>query len=218
MTPTFKQPSVAYWVALEQAKIAHFDRRSFSGTTCYRSYRRLIKFVQQHRPKTALDYGCGKGRQLTDVGIVLKTKEKLIMVNSWREALRLDKLYGYDPAWPYLDKLPHTLDPRHKGYDPAGGVDLVYSTDVLEHIPASDLPWVIQRMSDMAKKCIFLNAASYSAQKSMANGDNAHYTVEPPDWWHDIVRRNITKRGVHWELFVTLGHGKGTAREYKGVG
>jgi hypothetical protein len=80
------------------------------------------------------------------------------------------KVRGYDPALPGLDKEP----------SPA---DLVVCTDVLEHIEPEHLDAVLDHMKTLTKKCFFMTIATRPAQKTLADGRNAHLIQEGLSFW-----------------------------------
>lgn len=80
------------------------------------------------------------------------------------------KIKQYDPAIPL--KATH---PR-----PA---DIVVCTDVMEHIEPDLLDNVLDHIQDLTKKAAFFVVATRPAVKTLADGRNAHLTVEPIDWW-----------------------------------
>ena len=112
------------------------------------------------RPKTILDYGCGKGTLIE----CLQKKYPDI------------KCYGYDPAIPERDSLPDDK------------IDFLINTDVLEHIPSSELPSVVSQISSITKNCFF-HLHHYAATQILPNGENAHCTIKPPSWYHELLGR-----------------------------
>jgi hypothetical protein len=44
---------------------------------------------------------------------------------------------------------------------------------------------------------VYLNVACFPARKTLPNGDNAHATVRPPQWWSDLMASRAT---TLWEL------------------
>lgn len=77
---------------------------------------------------------------------------------------------NYDPAVVGLDGDP----------EPA---DLVTCTDVLEHIEPECLDEVLDHISRLALRHVFLVVATRPAAKFLADGRNAHLIQEPVDWW-----------------------------------
>ena len=65
--------------------------------------------------------------------------------------------------------------------------DLVICIDVLEHIPASDIDWVLEEIISKAKKYFFINVACHPAIALLPNGENAHININKPEWWHQKI-------------------------------
>jgi hypothetical protein len=42
-------------------------------------------------------------------------------------------------------------------------------------------------MCGAARKFVFANIASYPAAKILPNGENAHCTIRPVEWWSQII-------------------------------
>ncbi|MFA7188430.1 MAG: class I SAM-dependent methyltransferase, partial [Alphaproteobacteria bacterium] len=110
------------------------------------------------KPKTILDYGCGKG----------------VLVDLLSRKYPDIKVYGYDPSVPGKNKLPK------------GKIDLVINTDVLEHIPSEILPSVLKNIAKISKNVIFMlhHALAYAI---LENGENAHCTVRPSVWYQNQI-------------------------------
>lgn len=80
------------------------------------------------------------------------------------------ELWEYDPAIPGKDEDPPQCD-------------LVVCTDVLEHIEPECLDEVLNHLGALALCGLFLVVATRPAKKVLADGRNAHLTVEPAKWW-----------------------------------
>jgi hypothetical protein len=63
----------------------------------------------------------------------------------------------------------------------------VISTDVLEHCPEEDMPWIVGELFAHATRFVFANVACFPARKRLPNGQNAHCTVRPLKWWRELV-------------------------------
>jgi len=136
--------------------------------------RSLLKFVdiikgylERNECKSILDYGSGKGHLYTDSFRDI-TEE---IDNPLPEYWNLDSYELFDPAYEAHSKLP-----VHKK-------DAVICTDVLEHIPESDLGWVIDEIFSYARKMVFINVACFEALKTFKDGTNVHVSVFSPDDW-----------------------------------
>ena len=78
-------------------------------------------------------------------------------------------------------------------------------TDVLEHITEEDIPWVLDKLFRHARHFVYAVAACYPAKKLLPDGQNAHCTLQPPEWWREqlegAARRNP---GIKWQLCAQL--------------
>ncbi len=113
--------------------------------------------------RSILDYGCGQSRCV-----------------DWLATLCDAKAYRYDPAIPDYATCP------------VDQADLVLSTDVLEHVPEADVPGLLGRMRAISPHC-FLNIALTEAIEILPNGENAHCTVKPIEWWAAQLRAHYPK-------------------------
>ena len=103
--------------------------------------------------KSMLDFGSGKG--LTSDAI--------------REQYPDIELYTYDPVTSPIE-LPEA-------------VDLVYSSDVLEHVEPTLLDETLQDLFNRAQKYQYHLIACHPAKKVLSDGRNAHLIIEQPKWW-----------------------------------
>ena len=127
--------------------------------------------------RTVLDYGAGKGLQYEKVRAQMPDGRELSIQELWS----VDAISCYDAAYPPFTDLPD------------GTFDAVISTDVLEHCPEEDVPWIIEEMFSYANKLLFAVVACYPAMATLPNGENAHCTVHGPDWWQPIVEAAAAK-------------------------
>ncbi|NQV82984.1 MAG: class I SAM-dependent methyltransferase [Rhodospirillales bacterium] len=126
--------------------------------------------------KTILDYGSGKGRQYQPMKIDTPDGRVFPDIKAF---WNVDKITCYDPGHAPFNTLPD------------GRFDGVVSTDVLEHCPAEDIPWIIDEIFSYAEEFAYLNVACYPAGKTLPNGENAHCTLEPPEWWQAIFDKAV---------------------------
>ncbi len=162
-------PSKHFQTLIEQYQLMHEDvsvEELFNGSRLPRSLKPVTKLIAECGAKTVLDYGSGKGEFY-----VVATGEPS------------DSRIRLHPQWPGVKVVCY--DP---GYTPfsepfEGKVDGVVSTDVVEHIPEEDVPWVLDEMFRHAKCFVYVLAANYQARAVLPNGDNAHCTIQPGNWW-----------------------------------
>ena len=88
-------------------------------------------------------------------------------------------------------------------YDPAlhvnipdGPFDALYSLDVLEHIPEYELPIICEWFKIFSKRLV-LGISTRKARQILANGENAHCTVQKPDWWMVLLTKYLPKYTIN---------------------
>jgi len=113
----------------------------------------LKTFIKDKSPDSILDFGCGKGNLVK----VLNDTYKDIAV------------HGYDPANPEFDKV-------------VPNVDLIVSTDVLEHVEPEHIEDTIEMLSLKGKFYYHLISCA-PAKLILPDGRNAHLIQEGPTWW-----------------------------------
>jgi len=77
---------------------------------------------------------------------------------------------SYDPAIPGKDATP----------EPA---DIVVSTDVAEHVETECVDAYLDELQRLTQKMLFLVVATRPAKKVLSNGQNAHISNYPLEWW-----------------------------------
>lgn len=166
-----------------------FDGRSLAPHTL--TIRDLIGLTGA---KTLLDYGAGKGTlyNMRDLkGPDGETHSDL------RSYWGVDSIALYDPGYaPY------------SAY-PTGRFDAVISTDVLEHIPEDDIPWVLDEIFGFAEKFVFVTIAAFPARKLMPDGTNAHCTIQSLEWWQERLNVSRLKSGREPGWFALYAQAEG---------
>jgi 2-polyprenyl-3-methyl-5-hydroxy-6-metoxy-1,4-benzoquinol methylase len=164
----------------------------FAGSSIIPQLPKIKLLVEKLGAKTLLDYGCGKGLQYRAQNIKLRSGEIIATVQGY---LGVDAIACYDPGVTEFQTFP------------AAQFDGVISTDVLEHCPEPDLPWILGEMFGAARKFVFANIAAYPAAKTLPNGENAHCTVRPQEWWNEIIAPVAARHpGVFARFEVSKGY------------
>ncbi len=175
-------PSARYRELLSQYQTVHVEGitgqnlsadDTFSGTSLGPHLQMIRQLIRDTGSHSVLDYGSGKGVKYKASDITVKGERAKSVQAYWG----VDTLTCFDPGYAPYSTLP------------TGTFDGVICTDVLEHIPDSDLPWMLEEQFRFANKFVFGNIASYPAEKMLPNGENAHCTIQPAAWWHDLIRR-----------------------------
>ena len=115
----------------------------------------LENFIQIVSPKSILDFGCGKGKLVEH----LQSTYPNIAVS------------GHDPGNIEFD---NSLDSVF--------VDLLISTDVLEHIEPEFIDSTLKYLSKKSRYVYHLIALSPS-RLVLPDGRNAHLILESKEWW-----------------------------------
>ncbi|MBX3705270.1 MAG: hypothetical protein KF911_01465 [Pseudomonadales bacterium] len=162
----------------------HSAQSTFSGISLTEHVAPIAELVGRHAAATVLDYGSGKAT-LYQAAPGEDPASRYKTMPAWGDA----RVTCYDPAYP----------PFAGPYD--SQYDGVITTDVLEHIPAEDIPWVLHHLFGHARKFVYAVAACYPAKKILPDGTNAHCTLCPPEWW--AAQMELMARahpGVDWVL------------------
>ena len=145
--------------------------QTFAGKMLAQHAPTVKQMIERTGAKSLLDYGAGKGQSYKAKDIQIGSVVAPTIQQYWG----LDEIRCYDPGYEPFSQLPSEQ------------FDGVISTDVLEHITESDLPWILDELFSYANSFVFANIACYPAKKSLPNGQNAHCTVREPEWWMGMI-------------------------------
>ncbi len=152
--------------------------QTFTGASLLKHLGAVKELIDEHAARTILDYGSGKGRQYEPLAVKTADGRRY---GSVQEFWDVESITCYDPGYLPYRRLP------------PGQFDGVVCTDVLEHCPQDDLPWILDEMFGYARKFVFANVACYPAIKRLANGENAHCTVQSSAWWDELVGQSAAR-------------------------
>jgi len=128
-----------------------------------RAFREPVReLLRKFGAATLLDYGCGGSEYETPGFDGERTA---------REYFGVTEVFRYEPA--------RQLDQRQ-------AADAVVCFDVLEHVFIADLPGTVRELFGLARRLLVVNVACYPARALLPNGENAHITVRPPQWWKGL--------------------------------
>lgn len=174
--------------------------RTFPGQSLFAQAGRIKDMILRHGARTILDYGAGKGMQYQPMPIRIEGIGEWPSIQAF---WAVSEIRCYDPCYQPFNTLP------------SGKFDGVISTDVLEHCPEEDIPWIIDEIFGYANKFVFANVACYPAKKRLPSGENAHCTIRPPEWWSDILREtSVRYPTIDWEVWVQYVVNTATGNEY----
>lgn len=194
-----ERPSPRYRELMELYRRLHVEGEKFLGLEPRATYpgislmphlERIRELIVETGAKTILDYGSGKGMQYEPQRIALPGRGEWDSVLDFWD---VDEVRCYDPCYGPYSRLP---EERFDG---------VVCTDVLEHCPEEDLPWVVNEVFSFATRFVYAGVACYAAKTRLPNGENAHCTVRPPEWWRGLFERTAaTYPGVQWTTFFAM--------------
>ena len=147
---------------------------TFPGKSLFQHRADIKRLVERTGARTILDYGSGKGRQYDPHTISDETGRTWPGIPDYWD---VDEVVCYDPCYAPYSTLPQ------------GKFDGVISTDVLEHCPQDDLPWIVEEIFGYATRFVFASVACFPATKRLPNGENAHCSILPAEWWGELVTR-----------------------------
>ena len=118
--------------------------------------------------KDLVDFGCGKGAAVR------------------RVAQFGFEVVGHDPNVAEFAEVPERR------------FDLLYSFDVLEHIPLPAMDEALTVCTGLSETALLIPHLGL-ASTTLPNGENAHCTILAPDEWVDVVRR-------HYRFVTSVQH------------
>jgi hypothetical protein len=182
-------PSPRYRRLVQQYEIMHLHgethlgippEQTFPGASLPKQAHPIKRLIRLTGAKTILDYGAGKGQQYLPLRIT--DEEERIEYPDIRSFWGVDEIRCYDPGYQPFQVLP------------SGTFDGVVCTDVLEHCPEEDIPWILDELFALAGKFVYANVACFPARKRLPSGGNAHCTIKPVRWWEDELERPARAR------------------------
>lgn len=193
-------PSPSYLKLLNEYKNIHkhgiADRspeHTYNGRFTISFAEILKKIISKNECNTLLDYGSGKGDRYFKSSIFAGKK--------------------YPPLKEYWDIEPTLYDPGVNYEKPESKkFDIVISIDVLEHIPFTDLGWVINEIFEYAKDIVFINVACYPAKAILPNGNNAHVSIFKPWWWCGYISAIASRYEL--KTFLICTYYKNNKKDY----
>ncbi|MGH6912226.1 MAG: ELM1/GtrOC1 family putative glycosyltransferase, partial [Geminicoccales bacterium] len=92
-------------------------------------------------------------------------------------------------------------DPAHRWPDqPAGAV---LATNLLDHVPGEDLPWLLDELFSRARSWIYLAVAAEPPTLNAEQGGDAHCGRRTADWWRTRIAEAANRwPRVSWHLDV----------------
>jgi hypothetical protein len=197
MSYSRESPSPRYRQLVEMYRDMHLHgerhlgipaKQTFDGRSLHRQLGRIKNLIRATRALSVLDYGCGKGTQYDPRPVVVAGEGRWEgVIDYWG----VDEVTCFDPAYPPLSKRP------------VGSFDGVVCTDVLEHCPEEDMPWIVADLFSYATKFVYATVACHPARKRLPDGQNAHCTIREPQWWAQLFGEVAARHPqITWEVWL----------------
>lgn len=155
------------------------EYKIFDGSSILPLINTIINDINKKLSVTILDYGCGNGshwdKKVLD-GFKTTLTEKI--------GCKLQSFYRYDPG-----KKEYNRKPSCK-------FDMIICTDVLEHIPLTEIPSVLNEINSYLYDdgIIYMSINTKLSSNCFINGENMHITILEPKKWENIVKKHINKK------------------------
>jgi hypothetical protein len=189
-------PSPRYRRLLAQYQLLHENgethlgippEQTFAGQSLPEQAPGIKRLIRRTASRSILDYGSGKGMQYELRRVA--DPEEGVEYPDIRSYWGVSEIRCYDPGYEPFSALPE------------GTFDGAICTDVLEHCPEEDIPWILDELFAFARKFVYANVACFPARKRLPSGGNAHCTIKPVKWWDEQIARAARNRpGLLYEF------------------
>jgi hypothetical protein len=143
--------------------------------------------MDRHSARTALDYGCGKGQQYTDVVPYGLPGGAMSEPMTFQTRINAESVYKYDPCVPEFDQ------------EPVGQkFDAVICTQVLGSIPDADISWIKDKFMNYATKFVFIGIHSAIPKSKKRIYDNTHVNMYRTVDWYMEQFSNWSGPDLYW--------------------
>ena len=205
MTFTRSNPSPRYAALISAYRTLHTNgeqflgippEKTFPGQSLLPQVDRIKEHILRTGACTVLDYGSGKGQQYLPMSVRQASGKEWPSIQAY---WGVESVTCYDPSYEPFSQLPE------------GQFDGVISTDVLEHCPEEDIPWILDELFRYSRRFVFANVACYPAKKRLPSGG----ATRPA-----CVRRRLSSESFPATVFATykpyrIGNATGPATQNK---
>ncbi len=172
-----------YYKIIEKYKLFHKNGiKNMSGSDTFLGYSltkwiiKIKEIIKKNNSNSLIDFGCGKAF-LYNNKFKIGDGEFKNLSDYWE----VENIYLYDPGVEEFSTYPK------KKYDG------VICTDVIEHIPESDVINFIDKLFKISNKFVFFVIATIPASKYFDDGTNIHLSLKTENEWDKIFLDFETK-------------------------
>ncbi len=165
-----------YYEIIEKYKLFHENgtknqpgSSTFLGYSLTRWIVKIKEIIKTTNTRSLIDFGCGKGF-LYNNKFKIGEDEFENLSDFWE----INDIFLYDPG---VERF--SIYPKKK-------YDGIVCTDVIEHIPESDVINFIDKLFKLSDKFIFFVIATVPASKYFDDGKNIHLCLKTENEWKKI--------------------------------
>ena len=159
-------------------------------------YQKLLREMHDKNPKWGKEFKKDPIPQMLSSAIE-KYQPKSILDFGTGKGFLVKKL---KEAYPNIDVIG--WDPIFETEMPKN-VDMIVSTDVLEHVEPNELEKTLLDLKKRTNICQYHLIACFPAVATLPDGRNAHLIIENPMWWKDKLKimemRNVVDRIISYD-------------------
>lgn len=139
----------------------------------------ILELVADKKSVTILDFGCGTAIHWHKHTLVNRTMSLMSVLGE-----KVQGFYRYDPAVDIYSKKPTTQ------------FDLVVCSDVLEHIPDTEMESFIAEASSYVAPggTLMFSVSTTPSNNSFLSGENMHINIKSPDDWILVLKKYSTTK------------------------
>ena len=91
-------PSAYYLQSIDLGKQFQLNNSSWGGDDCKNYHNQIRLLMDKHSAKTVLDYGCGKGRQYTNMVSYGMPHDQVTEPMTFQNRINAQSVYKFDPC------------------------------------------------------------------------------------------------------------------------
>lgn len=154
-----------------------YEKNATYGINGVKKAKIIFNIITQHNCKSVFDFGCG---------------QNFLLLKEIKKKFPDICIFGFDVA--ILENQKNEIVSNEINNNLK--VDLVISTDCLEHVPEDELEQCWRIFNNLEPKIIYLIICTRLARVILPDGSNAHKTVKSPDWWANETTKHFKNYNV----------------------
>ena len=189
-------PSAYYLESVELGKQFQLNNSSWGGDDCKNYHNQIRVLMDKYRAKTVLDYGCGKGRQYTNIVPYGMLHNQVTEPMTFQTRINAESVYKFDPCVKEFE-----IEPVEQKFD------AVSCTQVLGSIPDIDMPWLRDKLMGYASKFVFIGLHNPTKPPKLRKRmyDSTYLSYDRTIEWYQEQFSNWTGSDLYW-WFRNIDH------------